>query len=177
MIDEALIDINGLSIRDLADKWQITKSTLNYHKQKHIHGIVSRNKRTQERLRDYYAEEAAKKEIIKNLEATEKEQNAQEVIFAKVRKLESEADRLKAVAEESGDIRTALLAVRELARLVELIAKLYGELNEAPQTNIQINMMEQWINVRTQLISILDEYPEVRQRIIDAFAPYERPIQ
>jgi hypothetical protein len=44
--------------------------------------------------------------------------------------LTSEARHLKDKAEVAGDYRTALAAVRELCRIVELIARLRGELNE-----------------------------------------------
>jgi hypothetical protein len=50
--------------------------------------------------------------------------------------LTSESKRLKDKAELAGDYRTALAAVRELARIVELVARLTGELNERPETKI-----------------------------------------
>jgi hypothetical protein len=49
-------------------------------------------------------------------------------LLAQLRDLLSEAQRLKAIAEEAGDYRAALAAVRELCRIVELMAKLSGEL-------------------------------------------------
>ena len=50
--------------------------------------------------------------------------------------LQQEAERIEEQAEASGDYRTALGAIRELCRIVELVAKLRGELHEQPQTNI-----------------------------------------
>ncbi len=47
-----------------------------------------------------------------------------------------EAWGIKDRAESAGDQRTALACVRELCRLVELAAKLRGELDERPQANI-----------------------------------------
>jgi len=47
-----------------------------------------------------------------------------------------EALDIKDRAESAGDQRTALACVRELCRLVELAAKLRGELDERPQANI-----------------------------------------
>ena len=57
-------------------------------------------------------------------------------LLAQLRELTLEAQRLKVKAERSGDYRTALAAVRELTRLVELAARLSGELNERPETKI-----------------------------------------
>jgi hypothetical protein len=57
-------------------------------------------------------------------------------LVEQLRDLTKEAQRLKGKAELSGDYRTALAAVRELARIVELVAKLSGELNERPEINV-----------------------------------------
>src|ERR1700682_1056662 len=53
-----------------------------------------------------------------------------------LRDLRSEASRLKERAEQAGDYRTALAAVRELCRIVELIAKMTGELDSRTETKI-----------------------------------------
>jgi hypothetical protein len=57
-------------------------------------------------------------------------------LLAQLRELTVEAQRLKVKAERAGEYRTALAAVRELTRLVELAARLSGELNERPETKI-----------------------------------------
>jgi hypothetical protein len=53
-----------------------------------------------------------------------------------LRALTIEAKHLKGKAELAGDYRTALLAVRELCRIVELVAKLRGELDERAEINV-----------------------------------------
>jgi hypothetical protein len=57
-------------------------------------------------------------------------------LLAQLRDLTSEAKRLKAMAEEAGDYRAALAAVRELCRIVELVAKLSGALDSHSETKI-----------------------------------------
>jgi hypothetical protein len=57
-------------------------------------------------------------------------------LLAQLRDLNLQAQHLKVKAERAGDYRTALAAVRELTRLVELAARLSGELNERPETKI-----------------------------------------
>jgi hypothetical protein len=47
-----------------------------------------------------------------------------------------EAQRLKGKAELAGDYRTALAAVREMCRIVELVAKLRGELDERAEISV-----------------------------------------
>ena len=57
-------------------------------------------------------------------------------ILVQLRELNLRAEQLRARADRAGDYRTALLALREIARLVELEARLTGELNEKPETKI-----------------------------------------
>src|SRR5579864_9252052 len=57
-------------------------------------------------------------------------------ILLQLRELNFQAEQLKARADRAGDYRTALAALREKTRLVELEARLTGELNEKPETKI-----------------------------------------
>ena len=57
-------------------------------------------------------------------------------ILLQLRELFLQADQVKARADRTGDYRTALAALREKTRLVELEARLTGELNEKPETKI-----------------------------------------
>lgn len=63
-----------------------------------------------------------------------------DTLTAKLRGIEAEARRLGKKAEKAGDLRTALLAVRELVRLTELAAKMSGELQAA---KVQVNIKDQ----------------------------------
>jgi len=47
-----------------------------------------------------------------------------------------EADRIKEQAEADGDFRTALAAISLMCRIVELAAKLRGELDETSRMNV-----------------------------------------
>jgi hypothetical protein len=57
-------------------------------------------------------------------------------ILLQLRELNLQADQVKARADRTGDYRTALAALREKTRLVELEARLTGELNEKRDTKI-----------------------------------------
>ena len=56
-------------------------------------------------------------------------------LLAQLKQLNAKARELAAKAEAAGDYRTALMAIRELTRLLELTAKLTGELDERAQHN------------------------------------------
>jgi hypothetical protein len=57
-------------------------------------------------------------------------------LLVQLRELGSQARYLGVRAKRAGDYRTALAAVRELTRILELEARLTGELNEKPETKI-----------------------------------------
>ena len=57
-------------------------------------------------------------------------------LVEQLRSLSYEAQRLKEKAETAGDFRTALAAVRELCRIVELVAKLRGEIDGRAEINV-----------------------------------------
>jgi len=66
--------------------------------------------------------------LMKTRDATEVVQA--DSLLAKITQLEMEARRLGKKAEDAGDFRGAMAAVRELVRIVELLAKMQGEITE-----------------------------------------------
>jgi hypothetical protein len=61
-------------------------------------------------------------------------------LIEQLRSLTAEAQRLKEKSEIAGDIRTALTAVRELCRIVELLAKLQGHISDRPEINLNFQL-------------------------------------
>ena len=79
---------------------------------------------------------------------------------AQVETLRQKATRIGDKAEKAGDLRTALQGVRELVRIVELLARLQGELQEAPIVNILL--LPEWVQVQTVLLAALAPFPDAR---------------
>lgn len=110
-IDRALLA--GEPLRDIAGRVPIAKSALHRHKL-HLSATL--------------------------VKAQESEQVARaDGLLDQLIELTNEARRLKQKAEAKKDYRTALAAVRELCRIVELVARINGELKDS-----QINV----VNVR-----------------------------
>jgi hypothetical protein len=102
-----------------------------------------------------------------------KAQEAQEVAVAddlldQVRALQERALVILNKAEETGELRTALGAIREARGNLELLAKLLGELDERPQVNILIAP-----EVRHVIVQALQTYPEARLSVANALAEIE----
>jgi hypothetical protein len=93
-------------------------------------------------------------------------------LLAQVKGLRSKAVGLLLKAEAAGDIRTALLGVREARACLELLAEMEGELNRAPQINILVN--PQWIELRAVILQALALFPEVRAALASALQQVER---
>lgn len=81
-------------------------------------------------------------------------------LLGQIEDLRRQAQRIKDKAEMAGDLRTALRGIRELVRIVELLAKLRGELDERAQVNILVS--QQWTDTRTVLMGALRPFPDAR---------------
>ena len=73
------------------------------------------------------------------------------------------ARRIAKDAEAGGEKRTVLLAVRELLRIVELQAKLAGQLSDGPTVNVVL--APQWLEVRSAMLVALSPFPEAREAV------------
>jgi len=108
-IDAALVA--GERLRTIADQWSVSKTALIRHKESHVPDALVKAKDA--------AEEADADSLLR-----------------KVRHLEAEARRIGKKAEQAGDLRTALSGVRELTRIVELLARVQGRLADGVRVGV-----------------------------------------
>jgi hypothetical protein len=102
------------------------------------------------------------KSLIKAAEA--KEISRADNLIEEIERLRGEAIRISHKAEEQGDLRTALMGVRELTRIVELMARLRGEIE---QQTINIHVNPEWLELRATIINVLEPYPEARIKLAE----------
>ena len=69
-------------------------------------------------------------------------------------------------AEEAGELRTALSAIREARGNLELLAKLLGELDERPVVNL--NVSPEWLELRAVIVTALEPHPEALGAVVGA---------
>ncbi len=84
-------------------------------------------------------------------------------LLAQVKALRNKAISILQKAEEAGDLRTALLGIREARSCVELLLEVEGELNRTPTINILV--APEWVAVRGALLRALAPYPEARTAV------------
>lgn len=91
-------------------------------------------------------------------------------LLGQVRGLRSKAIAILIQAERAGDLKTALMGVREARACVELLAEMEGELNRAPRVNVILS--PEWARLRAIIISALAPCPDARlavaARLIEA---------
>jgi hypothetical protein len=82
-----------------------------------------------------------------------------------VRSLKEKALEILAQAQQAGDLKTALMGIREARSCLELWMRAEGQLNDAPQITI-INNPE-WVEIRTLIIGALDPFPDAKQAVCE----------
>ncbi len=92
-------------------------------------------------------------------------------LLAQVKALRGKSISILQKAEAAGDLRTALLGIREARACIELLAEMEGEINRNPQINILV--APEWLAVRTVLLKALQSHPEARQAVAAALTQVE----
>jgi hypothetical protein len=82
--------------------------------------------------------------------------------------LRDKALSLLAQAEKAGDLKVALIGVREAARCLELMAKLTGEIDDSARLNIVVAPV--LVELQTVILGALAGFPAARAAVIAALA-------
>jgi hypothetical protein len=130
-IDRALLDTD--SLRDIAGRFDVSRSALDRHKADHLPEQLSK------------AQEAD--------EVTQADD-----LLGRLDELWKEAKEIEARAKKSDDLRTAIQGIGQLARIVEVMAKIRGEIDSRPVINVVIS--PEWIAIRSVLLTTLRPFPE-----------------
>lgn len=130
--------VEGVANRRIAAQYAVTERAVRNHKAKHLPAKLSR------------AHEA-------------KETAQADDLLAQVKQLRGKSVSILLKAEQSGDLKTALMGIREARSCIELLGKLSGELAER-QTMTIISSPE-WPAVYRAILQNLEPYPAVRAAI------------
>ena len=94
-----------------------------------------------------------------------------DTLLDQVKGLQSRAYGILDRAEEAGELRTALSAIREARGNLELLAKLLGELDERPVLNL--NISPEWLELRGVIVGALEPHPEALSAVVGALGEAE----
>ncbi len=146
-IDDALIA--GAPYRSIAQRFAASPDAVYRHKLEHLPSQLVK------------AHAAAEVAVAVNL-------------LARLDQLTADAQRIGQKAEQARNYTSALAAVRELVRIVELTAKLRGELQQEGTTHITVHAA--WHDACTVLMTALAPYPDARMAAAHALLEAERAL-
>lgn len=89
-------------------------------------------------------------------------------LLGQLKELMARTERIFKKADEAGDLRAALQAIREGRGNLELLGKLLGELQDGVTVNINTNPV--WLDLRAVILKTLEPYPEAKEALINALA-------
>ncbi len=69
-------------------------------------------------------------------------------------------------AEGSGELRTALSAIKEARGNLELVGRITKELDERPTFNLYLS--PEWLELRAVIVGAVEPYPEARESVLRA---------
>ena len=136
-IDAALVA--GGSLRDIAGQYRISKSALARHKGSHIPAALA------------LAQEAHEVAQAHDL-------------LAQVRHLQTRTLAILDRAERTRELRTALAAIGEARRNLELLGKLAGELQQ--EGTVTVVTHPDWLRLRAVILATLEPFPAVRALLV-----------
>jgi hypothetical protein len=138
-IDRALVA--GASNRSVASLYNVSEASVRRHKANHLPAKL------------VLAEQAA-------------EVAEADGLLDQVGDLQRRALAILDSAEQSGELRTALGAIREARGNLELLAKLLGELDERPVVNL--NVSPEWMELRAVIVGALEPHSEAKYAVLSA---------
>jgi len=128
-------------IRDFPD---LTWDDLDYYKQNKLHEIISKSP-------DLKAE----------VEGIRGNDTLAEVRALKVRALE-----ILQLAQAAGDLKTALMGIREARGCLETCLKAEGQIDTRPQINILL--VPEWIDLKSRIVAALTSHPQALEAVRNA---------
>ncbi len=143
-IDQALV--TRRPFRDIAGQYGVSKSALVRHHDDHLPAA-----------------------LVKAQDATEAAQA--DALLAQVVDLRDKALDVLDTAQGSEDLRAAIGAIREARGCVELLAKLAGQLKDAPTVNILVS--SEWQGLQAVILQALEPHADARLAVAEALTAVE----
>ena len=132
----------GVSLRNIAERCSVSTTALHRHKNGgHIARALTQAREVEEVARA-------------------------DTLLDQVHALLDKARSLTDQAEVAGDLRTALAGIREVRGVLELMAKVTGEIQAGPV--VGIIMSPEWTAIRTAILQALEPHPDARQAVLHA---------
>ena len=133
--------VRATPLRTISARYGVTRQALHRHRQTHLPASL---------VRDTQASQVA---------------NAEQLL-EQINDLQRHALSELARAEAMGDQRGALAAIREARSCIEILAKISGQLLEAP--SVSLTLSPEWSAVRMVILQALEDHPKARLAVAEA---------
>jgi hypothetical protein len=127
--------------RHIAKQWDVSTGALQRHAKEHLPELLVKAKNA--------VEVAEADDLLSRIEALQRRTLAI---------LES--------AEETGELRTALSAIKEARGNLELVGRISKELDERPTLNLYMN--PEWLELRAVILGALEPHREAQEAVLRA---------
>jgi hypothetical protein len=87
-------------------------------------------------------------------------------LLVDVKKLQANTLSMLQEARNSGDLRTALVAVEKVRKNIELMLETEGRLDRSPTLNVHLD--PEWIELKAVIVAALGRYPDARAAVVRA---------
>jgi len=138
-INEKLI--SGVSVRSLAEEYNISKSAISRHRTTHLPRDLVKSKQLSE------------------IDAADK-------LVERIEGLYERAVALITIAEQDKKYAPAVSAIKEARASLELLARISGELKSG--THLTLVYSPQWVELRQVLVQALEPFPEAKAVVVGA---------
>ena len=127
--------------RNIAERYGLSVGSLSRHAKDHLPGLLAEAKRA--------VEVAEAGDLLSRVEA-----------------LHARTLAILEAAEGTGELRTALSAIREARGNLELVGRVTKELDERPALNLYFS--PEWLELRAVIVGALEPHPEARGSVLRA---------
>ena len=138
--------VNNTGNRRIASQYGLSEAAVRRHRADHIPGL-----------------------LLKAYEAIERDDA--EDLASELARVKEDVHRLKAKAEDEGDIRAALLGCDKAIKALELQAKIEQLIQTQPTLNLTLN--PEYIEMRTAILVALEPHPEAAESVSRAMLELE----
>jgi hypothetical protein len=146
------------TFRNIATRYNVSTGALQRHKRNHLLARLAEVHQVREEAFNQIRKNVADRAKLDIMQADD--------LYNQVHDLRQRALSLLGQAEMSGDLRTALIGIREARSCIELLAKIEGQIDDKAQ--LTINMSPEWVELRTLIINALQPYPAAREAVMNA---------
>ena len=143
-IDRALVQ--GVALRNIAEQHGLSLGAVHRHQADHLPVLLTQA---------HAAGEVARADDL----------------LGELRDLQATTLGLLRKAERAGELGTAVMAIGEARRNLELLAKLIGQLDERPVVNLWL--APEWLTVRAALLDTLAPFPQARTAVAERLIALE----